>query len=739
MRIFMLSLDQKILDPSSSSYNRMKEYSHYVDELTIVVPSQQKETIRIAENIEAHATRGRNKIQQFFSLLNLSKKIVKEKKIDCITAQDPFFTGLIGWWVARRCDVALNVQIHGVFFNNPFWLAESWQNRLRGVLARFVVRRADSVRVVSNFLKEELLKNGVPKDRIVVVPAFVDIQALSERSPRTDIRSRYPGFKHIFLTISRMEPVKNLPMLVEAFASVVKKHTDALLLMVGEGSQTVELRRRVQELGLERNIMLEPWTDDTISYYKAADCLLFPSRHESFGMVPLEALACGCPLITFQTGWIDKRACVLRGIHCLDTHTPDAWAAAIEEFISDVERERLKSEASQPPSRGANMVIPIAYPHTHHDLYRQTARIVYPYTQKANLARQHEVWYNAIRHKRSYRLLLITQKINDVDDDLAFFIKWVDEFARLGAQVQVICLEKRQFDNHFPVYSLGKERGVGLAGRLFRFYKYIFTLKYDRVFVHMNPEYMTLGGWFWWLTGKDSYLWYTHYTMHIHLWLAHLFCKRLFAATPQSMPMYEHDEKRVIIGHGVPIAYWEEHTQDVPENKKEPVTNMLVVHRLCRSKRLEISIKALKLLPKEYRLTVYGRDVEKDYVAELHELVAAEGLEDRVTFKGPLPMPELRFVYPHYQLFPNMAWETIDKTMLEAMLNGLYPVTTPRNAEAIGLPYAPTEETPEAVADFILNFEQYRLSKEELQRIVEECHSLSGLITTMNSYVKAGT
>ena len=80
MRIFMLSLDQKILDPSSSSYNRMKEYSHYVDELTIVVPSQQKETIRIAENIEAHARRGRNKIQQFFSLLNLSKKIVKEKK-----------------------------------------------------------------------------------------------------------------------------------------------------------------------------------------------------------------------------------------------------------------------------------------------------------------------------------------------------------------------------------------------------------------------------------------------------------------------------------------------------------------------------------------------------------------------------------------------------------------------------------------------------------------------------------
>src|SRR3989344_528131 len=108
-------------------------------------------------------------------------------------------------------------------------------------------------------------------------------------------------------------------------------------------------------------------------------------------------------------------------------------------------------------------------------------------------------------------LLFITQKIHQDDDDLAFVILWIKEFIRQGVNVQVICLEKGDFsafggDTPFPVYSLGKELGYGKLRRALRFLKLIFTLKYNRVFVHMNPEYFTLGGWYWWLKRKPMYL-----------------------------------------------------------------------------------------------------------------------------------------------------------------------------------------------------------------------------------------
>lgn len=244
------------------------------------------------------------------------------------------------------------------------------------------------------------------------------------------------------------------------------------------------------------------------------------------------------------------------------------------------------------------------------------------------------------------KLLFITQKIHDKDDDLAFVILWVKEFVKQDFDVSVICLEKRDFDDTFSVSSLGKELGYGKFRQALNFLRLIFTLDYERVFVHMNPEYFTLGGWWWFLTGKSMYFWYTHYTMTFHVWLAGKLCKRMFAATAQSLPQYEGSPKKVITGHGIDLGFW----QKAPAVGilRRPAHDLVSIHRICRSKRLEIGIQALKFLPAEYNLTIYGRDVEKDYYRELLEMVKKEGLVERVRFMGPLPMPRLKEIYRHF-------------------------------------------------------------------------------------------
>lgn len=332
------------------------------------------------------------------------------------------------------------------------------------------------------------------------------------------------------------------------------------------------------------------------------------------------------------------------------------------------------------------------------------------------------------------KLLYITPKIDEHDDDFAFSTQWVDAFIRKGYEVQVICHQKGVFDDRFPVYSLGKENGYSEFKIALRFLRFCLSNKYDRVFVHMNPKYFTVSGWWWYITKTPCYLWYTHYTTHLHLKIGAYISKRLFAATKQSLPQYNGSEKKVITGHGIDVRFWDSGVT-APDSAS---TNIVMVHRLARSKRVHLGIEALQYLPAEYNLTIYGRAVEPDYYDELQALVKKLGFEERVTFKGPVPMPDLRQVYPNHRLMINMAMETIDKTMVEAMVCGVFPIVTPGNAAAIKLAEHPDEETPQGIADFVLSEKWRALSQEKLKSIVIEHHGVDSLITKFDAYIQNG-
>ena len=241
--------------------------------------------------------------------------------------------------------------------------------------------------------------------------------------------------------------------------------------------------------------------------------------------------------------------------------------------------------------------------------------------------------------------------------------------------------------------------------------------------------------WWWLLRGIPTYMWYTHYRMQMGVRLFRIFGVRFFCATPQSLPQYEGHPKKVVLGHGIDLAFWPKR-----RNLSMHPNRLLVVHRLSRSKRLEIILRALVILDSTYTLDIYGIEAEADYVVELKKLVEDLRLESRVTFHGSVPMQKLPEIYVRHRLILNMASETIDKTMLEAMTCGCFPVTTAANAEAIGLPAAPSADTPEAVAAFVQkHVTDLPIDEAELYRIVEEHHSLTGLVAKMGEYIRAGT
>src|ERR1051326_6719713 len=99
------------------------------------------------------------------------------------------------------------------------------------------------------------------------------------------------------------------------------------------------------------------------------------------------------------------------------------------------------------------------------------------------------------------KLLIITQKVDKNDPVLGFFYGWLLSFSKIAETITVICLEKGQSDlpTNVTIYSLGKESETSKFGYVINFYKYLNQISgsYDRVFVHMNQEYLLLVGFYW--------------------------------------------------------------------------------------------------------------------------------------------------------------------------------------------------------------------------------------------------
>lgn len=339
----------------------------------------------------------------------------------------------------------------------------------------------------------------------------------------------------------------------------------------------------------------------------------------------------------------------------------------------------------------------------------------------------------------SLRLLFITSKIDERHDDLGFSSLWAQAFVDAGFEVTVICGEKGETRLTCPIYSLGHIPGESQLRTLWHFEKLITTLSYDRVFVHLAQRWVGAGAWWWRLKKIPTYLWYTHYTRPLSLRLGELAIKRIFTATEECVPHWKGDPRKVVTGHGIDTHFW--NVEPLADNQREPATHLLAVHRISRSKRFDLVLKTLALLPPQYHLTHYGRPQDPrsdpEYYAEIQRLIDELHLKDRVTFKGAVPMPELRKIYSRFQTFINLVPRTIDKTVLEAMYCGLTPIMIRGQADAIGYPDAPKDEEPQTIADFIQNMKPH--SRDELRDIVEQRHSLKKLIEKMEVYIRSGT
>ena len=170
------------------------------------------------------------------------------------------------------------------------------------------LRAADRVVVLSDFSREQLTSYyPFARDKVVKIPGGVDLARFRPADDRAAVRQSLglPRDRPVLFTARRLVPRMGVDSLLLALSDVRGRFPEVLLVVAGRGRLEERLREIVAERGLESNVKFVGFVhdDDLIRYYQAADLFVLPSlAFEGFGLVTLEALACGTPAIGTPIG-----------------------------------------------------------------------------------------------------------------------------------------------------------------------------------------------------------------------------------------------------------------------------------------------------------------------------------------------------------------------------------------------------------------------------------------------------
>ncbi len=169
-------------------------------------------------------------------------------------------------------------------------------------ITKFIIESTDGLTSVSDWLKNETYSNFNIKKHIEVIPNFIDQEEYKEVNLKN-----FPDCKKtpVLCHISNLRPVKRPLDVIRAFYLTLQK-IDCRLMIVGEGPGLDEVVALAKELKVLEKITFKGNHADILEVLPCADIMLLPSDKESFGLVALEAMGCGIPVVGYRAGGLPE-------------------------------------------------------------------------------------------------------------------------------------------------------------------------------------------------------------------------------------------------------------------------------------------------------------------------------------------------------------------------------------------------------------------------------------------------
>jgi len=258
----------------------------------ILVPGNKKDTIGYGGgNLNIYSVFSNYKFLTFLLFYIKAKEILKSfKKGDVVmTAQDPFYYGLIAALISIGGQYPFEIQVHTDILGAT---KNAW---LRKKIAYFVLSRANTIRTVSDVAKKSLV-TFMPQ-----IQQKIEVLPIAVVTPGFMARAEY-SITPTLLVVSRLEPEKNVLESLKIFKDILIRIPHAKLLIAGEGSDRSSIIHYVKDNSLESNVELLGYVKDVYGLYAKSQVLLHTSLFEGFGMVFIEAGMCALPIVSTRVG-----------------------------------------------------------------------------------------------------------------------------------------------------------------------------------------------------------------------------------------------------------------------------------------------------------------------------------------------------------------------------------------------------------------------------------------------------
>ncbi len=200
----------------------------------------------------------------------------------------------VAWLASIVTGARLVLVIHGI---------DAWQPT-RSPVTNLLVRRVDAFIAVSNLTKDRFIAwSRVSADKGLVVPNSIDLANFKPGAKSPDLVKRY-GLqgKTVLMTMGRLvsaERYKGFDEVIEILPLLIKTTPNLSYMIIGEGNDRRRLQEKVKTLGVEDYVVFTGFIseEEKCTHYNLADAFVMPSRGEGFGIVFLEAMACGVPVV----------------------------------------------------------------------------------------------------------------------------------------------------------------------------------------------------------------------------------------------------------------------------------------------------------------------------------------------------------------------------------------------------------------------------------------------------------
>lgn len=222
---------------------------------------------------------------------------------------------------------------------------------VRHRLERHVLARATQVCALSRFMADRVAAiHHLPASAIRVVPGGVERVRFAPVADRQAVRKQLglPVDGPLLFCLRNLEPRMGVDLLLDAMPAVLAKHPTTVLVIGGDGPLAAPLRAHAARLGLGAAVQFRGFVPENVlpAHYAAADVSIVPTRAlEGFGLVTLESLACGTPVIGTPVGATPELLMPLDRALLAEAPTADALARALLAFFARSDRDALALRA----------------------------------------------------------------------------------------------------------------------------------------------------------------------------------------------------------------------------------------------------------------------------------------------------------------------------------------------------------------------------------------------------------